>query len=261
MRIHSIHIENFKAITRLDLADLRDTVVIAGPNGCGKSCLFDAIRLLKSAYGGYHPNEWHQWFGEFQISINQSPYTWLSLFQDRSKKLCLSAEFSFSTSEIEYLRTNARKLLTEQAWREIVPELAGWRYISSTPFASNLRVHEPQVKQRVEERLDSLIRALDVAKHEGALTVSAGGESVKTSPSLLLELTFGRYDPQHLGIVDYHGANRTYTREQVGGINLNIESSEERMRQHALYNSSNKYSNLKTEMAGSPPASEYLSPR
>lgn len=40
-------------------------------------------------------------------------------------------------------------------------------------------------------------------------------------------------------------------REQIGGINLSIESDDERLRQSALYNYSNKYANLKTEMAGS----------
>ncbi len=70
MRIKNIEVSNFKAIKEIKLRNLEDTVVIAGPNGCGKSCLFDAIRLLKSVYGGYQENEWHQWFGEFQINLN-----------------------------------------------------------------------------------------------------------------------------------------------------------------------------------------------
>jgi hypothetical protein len=49
--------------------------------------------------------------------------------------------------------------------------------------------------------------------------------------------------------VDYHGPNRNYNRERLSNINLTIESSEDRLRQHALYNYANKYANLKTEMA------------
>ena len=70
MRFSSLLIENFKAIERLEVTELTDFVLIAGPNGCGKSCIFDAIRLLKSVYGGYQSNEWQQWFGEFQIDMN-----------------------------------------------------------------------------------------------------------------------------------------------------------------------------------------------
>src|SRR5438093_567815 len=85
VRIESLSVDNFRAITTLSLAALQDTVVVAGPNGCGKSCVFDAIRLLKSVYGGYLPNEWQSWFGEFQINFNQRDTDWLVLFQSRSQ--------------------------------------------------------------------------------------------------------------------------------------------------------------------------------
>lgn len=53
MRIRDLHIENFRAIKQLSLEELGDTVVIAGANGCGKTQVYHAIRLLKSTYGGY----------------------------------------------------------------------------------------------------------------------------------------------------------------------------------------------------------------
>jgi len=53
MRFSSLRIENFRGIKDLILPDLREMVVIAGPNGCGKTNVLDAIRLLKSFYGGY----------------------------------------------------------------------------------------------------------------------------------------------------------------------------------------------------------------
>ena len=66
MRIENLKIENFRA--KKVWIDTRSTmIVIAGPNGCGKSCVLDGIRFIKSAYGGYGPNEWDQWLGEFQI--------------------------------------------------------------------------------------------------------------------------------------------------------------------------------------------------
>lgn len=60
---------------------------------------------------------------------------------------------------------------------------------------------------------------------------------------------FSIYDPTHIGIIDYHSANRTYQRERIGGINVNIEETSQRLAQHALYNWQNKYTNIKSELA------------
>ncbi|WP_407070023.1 AAA family ATPase [Marinobacter sp.] len=53
MKIKYLKIENYKAIKSLEISDLKETVVIAGPNGCGKSCIFEAIKLFKTTYGSY----------------------------------------------------------------------------------------------------------------------------------------------------------------------------------------------------------------
>src|SRR5437773_5436872 len=131
MQITSLTVVNFRAITRIELRNLPPSVVIAGPNGCGKSCVFDAIRLLKSVYGGYQPNEWQSWFGEFQISLNQRQGELLPLFQDRSRSLEVAAEIKLAPDEVEYLRQEAASLLKVQAWKEVAPELAGWRHMGS----------------------------------------------------------------------------------------------------------------------------------
>lgn len=250
MRFKQLAVKNFRAITNLELTDLQDTVVIAGPNGCGKSCIFDAIRLLKSVYGGYQPNEWQNWFGEFQINIHHQVGHWLNVFQERDKPLSVTAEFQLSDGELDYLKGHARDLLTQHIWKDFVPDAAVWRNIGVAPLASNLRVHQPEVERRVEATINPFLEDLARASHTGQITIHPNGH-IETKPSLLLELVFSRYDPQHIGIIDYHGATRNYGREQIGGINLSIESDEERLRQSALYNYSNKYANLKTEMAGS----------
>src|SRR5437899_12023995 len=136
MHITDLAISNFKALTDVDFPRLEDMVVVAGPNGCGKSCIFDAIRLLKSAYGGYQPNEWQSWFGEFQININQRQSDLLSLFQDRRTALEVSADIVLAPAEVEFLRREAAAMLKDQAWKEVAPETARWQYINATPLAS-----------------------------------------------------------------------------------------------------------------------------
>lgn len=250
MRIRKLHVSNFRAITQLELDDLRDVVVIAGPNGCGKSCVFDAVRLLKSVYGGYQPNEWQNWFGEFQINVQNLQGAWLSLSQDKTLPMRVAAEIVLSPAEQAYLREAARDVLAERIWKQVVPDHGRWSAASQIALATSHRVHLPTVERKVEEELPALLNELSRECHSADVQVSPSG-AAETARSIVLELLFSRYDPQHLGIIDYHGANRNYNREQLGGVNLNIEAADDRLRQHALYNVSNKYQNLKTEMASS----------
>lgn len=53
MRITSITLSNFKSIREMHLADVPNLVVLAGPNGSGKTAIFDAIRIFKEAIAGY----------------------------------------------------------------------------------------------------------------------------------------------------------------------------------------------------------------
>ena len=83
-------------------------VIIAGQNGSGKSCIFDAIRLLKSIYGGYQANEWQQWMGEFQVALSNRSSDVLSIFNDKAKELIINCDFRLSEEE--------RGLILEGRW-------------------------------------------------------------------------------------------------------------------------------------------------
>src|SRR5215211_7440712 len=103
MRLIKLSIQNFRAIANLLIEDLTDGVVLAGANGCGKSCVLDAIRLLKSAYGSYEQDEWQTWFGEFQIDLNREPRELLNLFQSAKIPLQISGTFTLSEEERGFL--------------------------------------------------------------------------------------------------------------------------------------------------------------
>jgi hypothetical protein len=43
MRFTSLRIRSFRVVENFEVSSLSDFVLIAGPNGCGKSCVFDAV--------------------------------------------------------------------------------------------------------------------------------------------------------------------------------------------------------------------------
>ena len=56
MRIKQILLKDYKRFTELEITNIPETarlVILAGPNGCGKSSLFDAFHNWRSAYGGF----------------------------------------------------------------------------------------------------------------------------------------------------------------------------------------------------------------
>lgn len=244
MRICSLEIKNFRAITGLKLTDLSEVVVIAGPNGCGKSCVLDAIRLLKSFYGGYQQNESQQWFNEFQIHRQEDI---LSLFQDKNQPLEVVVEIWLSPEEKNYLLNEANKLLQNNAKNLLQNQI--WQGVSLQPWQGGFtNVESLAMEQRTRETVPSLIKDLKQTSHVGHIIIQPDS-NIYIAQSEILKLVFGNYKPQHIGIIDYHGASRNYAREKISAINLSLESNEQQLRQHTLYNYTNKYLNLKAEMA------------
>lgn len=245
MRLSSLTVENFRALTNIELRDLSSAVVLAGPNGCGKSCVLDAIRLLKSAYGSYEQDEWNMWLGEFQISVNREAGELLGLLQDKTKPLKITADFVLSDSECVYLKGNAATLVEDLFWRQVDPTRI--RGGGQRSLAAKQRIQQQQLDEQLADWIPMAMTQLEAASHKAALQIDPDG-SAHVEGNRLLELIFSTYLPQQLGVIDYHGPNRTYNRQRLNSVNLTIDASETQQRQHALYNSANKYANLKTEM-------------
>ncbi|CAN5316314.1 hypothetical protein BH11PSE11_BH11PSE11_34850 [soil metagenome] len=250
MRIANLSVLNFKAIRRLELQDLQDTIVVAGPNGCGKSCVFDAIRLVKSTYGGYQANEWQSWMGEQAINLSRDRADTLRLLQDPTKSLCVTADFVASKSEVRYLTENAVEVCRDHLWRDQPQQRGQLAFMASNSLAASMRTYQPKVESDAKAMAAELVEELREPTLKAQLTIDPKGE-INALRSIALEVIFSRYDPQNVGIIDYHSSTRNYGRQQIDNVNLSIDTSNNHLRQHALYNSSNKYSNLKTEMASS----------
>src|SRR6266852_9484174 len=75
MKITSIKLTNFKRFTDLVIRDVPETaklVVVVGPNGCGKSSLFDALLQWYRAKTGFGFNS-DQWYYRKNA---ENPFGW-----------------------------------------------------------------------------------------------------------------------------------------------------------------------------------------
>ena len=245
MKITNLHIENFKATSSLHLENLGDSVVIAGPNGCGKSCILDAIRLLKSLYGGYHQqNEWNQWFGEFQLDMRDMGSSISNLQRDKTTPIVVSASIILTETEIEYIKSEGRKLLYFISWRSSTNQSISLLGNNNNGIDST----NPAFHQQIDSLYENLIREIQGQTFTASFRADPSMGIVR-DPSILLEVIFSSYIPNKIGIIDFHGANRNYSREQFSGVNLSLKDFASNSSQHALYNSANKYNNVKSELA------------
>jgi energy-coupling factor transporter ATP-binding protein EcfA2 len=209
MKIEALRISNFRGITDLKFEKLGNMVIIAGQNGSGKSCLFDAIRLLKSVYGGYQANEWQQWMGEFQISLSNRSSDFIAMFNDSSRELRITCDFRLAPEERSYIQANADELLREKLWRTILPEAYSWGGFRMAMFAAQFRDREPEVAARAQQEYPRLIAELAAPLVRGEFYIRPG-EIPHIENSLALSVAFSNFRPEDIGVIDYHGAHRQY---------------------------------------------------
>ncbi len=250
MKIDHLRVVNFRGIKEVELSSLGTIVIIAGQNGSGKSCIFDAIRLLKSVYGGYQQDEWTQWMGEFQIQLTNRASDFTSMFNDPARELRIVCDFKLSPDERTYIQNNAMELLQETVWRMILPQAYQWGGSRMATFAAQFRDRQPEVSQRAAAEYPKLMQELAANAIRGECFIPAGGVPQIVN-SLGLAVIFSTFRPRDIGVIDYHGAQRHYGRELVQGINLNLDAHEQQRSQSALYNYGAKYNNVKSEMASS----------
>ena len=257
MKITNLKIENFRAIKSLILDNLSNTVLIAGPNGCGKSCIFHAIRLLKSLVGKYQDNELNLWFQEFQIKPGNVHRDIVKIFQAEDKELKIEAQFKLNSAERDFFKKEGRFILEYNLWKASVPNFANnnqppdsnqYQHYRSRPLGAQYNSLALQISKKSASEFENLKKDLLHEKFIVQVVIYKNGNITVSSPKIL-QLAFSIYE-KDFGIIDYHDPHRNYQKMMLNNINLNIQANYQSMRNHALYNSQNKYNNIKQELAG-----------
>lgn len=248
MKINKLEIANFRAIDRFSVDSDSTMVVIAGPNGCGKSCVLDAIRLVKSAYGGYNPGELGNWLGEFQIDPN-SASDMRKVLRDKSRSAHIDIVVELHRTELNYLSDNADEIGERTAVGILYPNISVKEWKQRVQ-AMGQRAGQiiGQVESVAKSISTDIIQNLNGNAHMGRVSISPTGQ-VTPSHNSVLQAVWSIYEPQSVGIIDYHGPQRYFSRESLGQVHLSLKTQEEGRKQSALYNYASKYANIKTQMA------------
>lgn len=218
-------------------------------NGSGKSCILDAIRLFKSAYGSYQQSELDLWSNEFQLNLRDGVRDLRGLLRDKNKRMVIEGEIEVSDREKDFMLGEGQWMIRELVWKEKFPQIKTYRGQVRTIASRQTSEIANEVNRIAQSWSEELTNELKWKKASGHVNVAPNGDSFR-GESRALQILFGFFVPGRMGIIDYHGSYRRYQREQLRTIALEESDEEEKVKSGALYNYETKYANLKSAMAG-----------
>lgn len=208
MRIESVEISNFKILRHLRLDGIPDLVIIAGPNGSGKTALFDALRIFKEAIATYSIR--HQGAIYVQQLLQQiGPVITANEAEARIK-------VSMRVSDAE---RSAIGLPEEH----------------SSVLNGTVVVRRADPNQQETAQYD----------YAGSnLTDPYGPDS---DFQYLQRMLGGYRTGGELGMIDHIGPDRRFSAAQVASINLSLENEETEL-QRLVFNSEDKFATLNQDL-------------
>ena len=231
------------------LDNLGEVVAIAGANGCGKSCLLDCVRLFKSQYGSYYANEQQMWWQEKSLSIDDRASA-IQVLRQKNRDGRIVAAIKLENTEKEFILEDSQRLTERLALLEMFPGLRPhyteglWNWRS----APELVRYESKIKEHTLNMQADIRRELAGEEIQGEVTISRNG-TLSIVPNRALTYIFSTFEPDHLGVIDFHAADRSYTYEQVSNVNIRFAQKDDQWKNSAMYNLAKKYSNVKSALA------------
>ncbi|MDE0555276.1 MAG: AAA family ATPase, partial [Candidatus Poribacteria bacterium] len=108
--------------------------------------------------------------------------------------------------------------------------------------------YERQVADRTRDMQADIRSELARDEIQGEVTIRRNG-TLSIRPNRALTYIFSTFEPDHLGVIDFHAADRTYTYEQVSNVNIRFSQKDDQWKNSAMYNLAQKYSNVKSALA------------
>ena len=249
VKITKLIVDNIRGINLAVLEGLGDVVAIAGANGCGKSCLLDCVRLFKSQYGSYYANEEQMWWQEKSLNINDRASA-IEVLRKKNRDGQIIASIKLEDTEKQFILEDKQRLMERLALLEIFPGLRArnaeglwnWRGVPE------LALHEKAIVGHTETMRADIQRELEGAEISGRVIIFKNG-TIGIVPNRALTYIFSTFEPDHLGVIDFHAADRSYTYEQVSNINIRVAQKDDQWKNSAIYNLAQKYSNVKAALA------------
>ena len=249
MKISHLTVENIRGINLAVLDGLGEVVAIAGANGCGKSCLLDCIRLFKSQYGSYYANEEQMWWQEKSLNINDRASA-LAVLRQKNRLGRIIASIRLEPSERQFILSDDYRLTERLALLELFPGLRShhaeglwnWRSIPE------LVRRKSEIQKRAEDIQTDIRTQLAGEEIRGEVVIFPDG-TLDIIPNRALTYIFSTFEPDHLGVIDFHAADRSYSYEQVSNVNIRVSQKDDQWKNSAIYNLAQKYSNVKTALA------------
>jgi len=248
MKISNLTVENIRGINLAILENLGEVVAIAGANGCGKSCLLDCVRLFKSQYGSYYANEQQMWWQEKSLSIDDRTSA-IEVLRLKNRDGRIIATIKLEETEKEFIRRDTQQLTERLALLELFPNLRT-HYTSLWNWRSvpELVRYEKEILARTADMQTDIRRDLAGVEIQGEVTIQRDG-TLRIVPNRALTYIFSTFEPDNLGVIDFHAAERSYTYEQVSNVNIRFDQKDEQWKNSAMYNLAQKYSNVKSALA------------
>ncbi len=168
------------------------------------------------------------------------------LFQNKSEDITIEATFTFAESEIKHINATCRERIYARNWRQhIGGEI---QYFEGGTFRGDVTATMKSIAKATAEESKRITDAAETEYYLVRAVISPDLE-IHLDASPIVTYAFQVYDPEHIGVIDYHSSHRNYQRQRVSGLQINIEERSEQRASHSLYNWQQKYNNVKTELA------------
>ena len=189
------------------------------------------------------------WWQEKSLSLDDRASA-IEVLRQKNRNGRIVASIKLEDTEKEFILKDEQRLTEHLALVELFPGLRprnieglwNWRSVSE------LVRHERQIAEHTRNMQADIRSELAGEEIQGEVTIGRSG-TLSIVPNRALTYIFTTFEPDHLGVIDFHAADRTYTYEQVSNVNIRFSQKDDQWKNSAMYNLAQKYSNVKSALA------------